>query len=452
MKTGPKRPITQKRPHYRAALFALFVAILAGGRLARAEEAPAARVPEREAPSPKPRDSSEGAQAMAGKAGFSIDSGDGRFKLRIRGYVQADARFYGNDDAESFVDTFLIRRARPYVEGTLFKYFEFRIQPDFGSGRAELSDAYAVARVAGNYLRIRTGKFKAPIGLERLQSSTNLVFVERGLPTDLVPNRDIGLQIEGEAFDEGLTWAFGIFNGVPNGTSRDLDLDDNKDLAGRLFVRLPKGVGIAASAGLGIGVAGSWGKQAGSLEDANLAPLRTIGQQVFFRYLAGDTLAETTVAAGALSRLAPQLYYHFGPFGVLGEFTVIWQTVQIGTSRSRLRQWAWQVAPMLVLYGGDASYDGLKPKHPVGGAGIGSLYIAARYNQLHIESDAFPTFADPDKSASTARAWGVGLGWNANVAYRILATFDRTTFDGGASGGGDRAPENFLAGRFQVAF
>ena len=46
--------------------------------------------------------------------------------------------------------------------------------------------------------KFRFGKFKPPVGLERLVSDSDMLFVERALPTDLVPNRDVGVQVYGE--------------------------------------------------------------------------------------------------------------------------------------------------------------------------------------------------------------------------------------------------------------
>ena len=49
------------------------------------------------------------------------------------------------------------------------------------------------------WFQVRAGKFKPPVGLERLQSDDDTNFVERGLPTLLVPQRDIGYQIGGRS-------------------------------------------------------------------------------------------------------------------------------------------------------------------------------------------------------------------------------------------------------------
>jgi hypothetical protein len=65
--------------------------------------------------------------AVAGANGFELRSADSAFRLRIRGYLHADSRYYGGDDDNRGIDTFLLRRARPIVEATFFKIFDFRI-------------------------------------------------------------------------------------------------------------------------------------------------------------------------------------------------------------------------------------------------------------------------------------------------------------------------------------
>src|SRR4029450_8093885 len=113
------------------------------------------------------------------------------FGVRFRGYLHADARFFFEDDDRPNVDTFLIRRARPIFEATAFRIFDLRIMPDFGEGRTVLQDAYLDARFLDE-LKLRIGKLKEPFGIERLHSATDIRFIERGLPNNLVPNRDVG--------------------------------------------------------------------------------------------------------------------------------------------------------------------------------------------------------------------------------------------------------------------
>ena len=107
----------------------------------------------------------------AGERGFNWSSADKAFVVKVRGYVHADAREYFDDPELKNRDTFLIRRARPVLEATFFDVADFRLMPDFGGGTAVVQDAYVDLRPFP-WLKLRAGKFKPPVGLERLQSAT----------------------------------------------------------------------------------------------------------------------------------------------------------------------------------------------------------------------------------------------------------------------------------------
>jgi hypothetical protein len=57
--------------------------------------------------------------------------------------------------------------------------------PDLGGIAPTIFDAYWDGKFVPQFT-VRAGKFKPPIGLERLQSATDIAFAERGLPTNLV--------------------------------------------------------------------------------------------------------------------------------------------------------------------------------------------------------------------------------------------------------------------------
>ena len=118
----------------------------------------------------------------AGQGGFQLRSADNSFQLRFRGLVQSDSRFFLGEDTVQGVDTFLLRRVRPIVEGTVFKYFDFRLTPDFGGGTTVLQDAYIDLRFRP-FAKVRVGKQKQPFGIERLLSA-NCAAVRRARPPD----------------------------------------------------------------------------------------------------------------------------------------------------------------------------------------------------------------------------------------------------------------------------
>ncbi|MBE0501322.1 MAG: porin [Desulfuromonadales bacterium] len=355
--------------------------------------------------------------------------------------MQADGRVYLDDKPDAFTNDILLRRVRPIIEGTLGRDYQFRIMPDFGRGKTELLDTY----IQSNYwptAQFRVGKFKAPVGLERLQSGASLLFVERALPTSLVPNRDIGLQIAGDLIGGTLNYAVGVFNGGVDGGSTDGDSNDDKDVAARLFAHPFKNSGIGALQVLGIGVAGSYGNQEGSLPS-----FKTTGQQTFFKYATGVT------ADGWRWRVAPQAYWYVGPVGLLAEYVRSVQEVSNGAVTEDLANQAWQVAASWVVTGEDASFKGVKPKRsfdPNNGA-WGALELAVRYNELEIDQDAFPLFADPTKSAEKAGAWTAGINWYLSSNLRVAVNYEQTEFDKG-SVSGDRETEKALLTRVQVAY
>ncbi len=374
--------------------------------------------------------------------GFTLQSESGDYRLRIGGYVHGDARFYADDAAGLGSDTFLLRRARPVLQGTLARRFDFYVMTDFGGGVAVVQDAYLDARVSP-LLRVRVGKFKAPVGLERLQSATNLLFVERALPTSIAPNRDIGLQLHGEVAAGLLGWALAVQNGVADGASGDTDSNDGKDVAGRAFVQ-PFRKTAQALQGLGLGVAGQVGKQGAVTPTAYRSP----GQLVFFSYSSGVTVD------GTRSRLSPQGWFYAGPFGLLGEYVVSSSPLLRGAERGRIRNEAWQVAASFFLTGEKAGFQPVRPRQPLdpGHGGWGSLELVARAHRLSIGADAFTLgFADAAKSAHQATAWGVGLNWLLNRNVKYVLDYEQTSFRGGAASG-DRPTEHALLLRAQVLF
>lgn len=385
--------------------------------------------------------------------GFTFRSADGNWRLRVGGYIQADGRFYPGDEAGILVNAFGLRRARPLVEGTVYKYFDFRIMPDFGAGTPSLYEAYLEARISRAF-NLRAGKFKPPIGLERLQSATDLRFIERGFPTNLAPNRDVGLQVAGEFAGGTVIYQAGIFNGVPDLGFGDADANDAKDLAGRLFFSPFARQGRAAPVDLGFGISGSTGNERGTILAPQTSNLRTPGQATFFRYRVGATAAAATIADGRRTRFAPQAFLYRGSFGLITEYTSNHHTVRRDSVVASIPHQGWQAAGSFFLTGEKATYRTVTPKKvfdPRTGA-WGALEVAARVQQTSVGDAAFPFLADPVTSASGAKAWSLGLNWHVARNVKLMLNYERTTFTGGAANGANRPAETFVATRFQTAF
>ncbi|HEX3527978.1 MAG TPA: porin [Thermoanaerobaculia bacterium] len=395
----------------------------------------------------------------AGKEGFSLRSADGDFLLKLRGYVQFDGRFFSDDKQKPGIDTFTLRRVRPIFEGTIYKIFDFRVMPDFGQGTTTLYDAYLEARFSP-YFKVRAGKFKPPVGLERLQSATDILFVERALPTNLVPNRDLGIQVSGDIQGGVVSYAAGVFNGtVDLGNQSDADTNNSKDVEGRVFFQ-PFLVSGGALKNLGFGVAATSGIHEGTLTTPGLPSYRTPAQQTFFSYRSDGTAAGTVLADGRHTRFSPQGYFYSGPFGLLAEYVQSKQEVRRGTgptASADLDHTSWQTAASWVLTGDEASFRGVNPKKIFDPAAHtwGAFELTARYSKLDLDEKTFPIFANPASAPRSTAAWAVGLNWYLNKNVRVMLDYEKSTFDGGAGTTSlvtDRIPEKILFSRFQISY
>src|SRR6266536_1629877 len=156
---------------------------------------------------------SDAPKISIGEKGFSFGSADGAFAINLRAVLQLDSRSFFKDGGIKGNDGFLLRRARPVIEGTVFRDFDFVFVADFGGSTVQIFDAYFNYRY-GPEFQVQIGKFKSPVGLEQLQADAKLSFNERSLVTDLVPNRDLGVELHGDLFDGRVSYAAGVFNGV----------------------------------------------------------------------------------------------------------------------------------------------------------------------------------------------------------------------------------------------
>lgn len=402
-----------------------------------------------------------GASATASaKDGYSLKSNDGNFTFRLRGYAQLDGRLFSGDEQRPATDTLLLRRVRTTFEGTIYRRFGFRVMSDFGTNATLLQDLFLDWTFSPAAV-LRAGKFKPPVGLERLLSASELAFVERALPSNLVPNRDLGVQLGGQVRGGKLEYAVGVFNGVVDGGNVDLDTNSAKDLAARLWLS-PWRATPSDLSGLSFGIAASSGQQKGSIAgttvNSALGPYRTAGQQTFFSYRSDGTAAGTVLADGTRVRISPQASFYRGPFGLLAEYVQSTSNVRRALDTAELTHRSWQVQGVWILTGENAASRWYTPERPFDPdaaddtkRGWGGLAVVARYNEFDLDDDSFPTFANPTSSASEAKGWALGLDWTLQRQIRLLVNYEVTSFEGGDPAG-DRSDERVLFTRFQIGW
>jgi phosphate-selective porin OprO/OprP len=396
---------------------------------------------------------------LADDRGFGVRSADGAFVLRFRGQLQADSRwFLGDPNLSDRLDTFLIRRFRPGVDGTVFNIADFRFTPDFAGGTTVVFDAYADIHPAA-YVRLRAGKFKTPLGLERLQGDQDLPFLERALTQFLTPTRDVGLALWGDIAGGLVQYNIGIYNGGFDNSNLDVDSNHGKDVIGRLLFQPFKSAALQALGALGLHIAASQGDRRGLPTAPLLGAYKTAGQNTFFSYLApaSDPDGSKTVFAYLTQkRINPGIFYYYGPLGLLSEAVWSQQEVRKANATATLTHKAVHATASVVL-GGTNGYDGATPTRPLDFAKgtLGALELAVRWNWLKIDGATFPNYADSTKSASKAQGWAVAATYVPSRLYRLAVNYERTSFTGGAGTSAapkDRNTESVVIGRVQINF
>jgi phosphate-selective porin OprO/OprP len=441
-----------------------------------------------------------------GENGFKITSSNKEHQLRIGSSIQTDYRNFLGDNPPAWIpgspgwyggvgpDSIFLRQARIILEGYVFNDIYFKLMPDFAQN-SNSSNLIPDAFVDFAYqpkASLLVGKYKPSIGLERLQGDANTVFLERAFPTNLAPNRDMGLQLHGSFAKPGyiaekspgaidsknfFTYQVGITNGtgdsgnialngaLPNSAS---SFANNKEFDGRIFAQPFQHSGYDWLEGFGVGVSGSFSNPDHLALVAQRTPL---GQSQFIDYTQVNGQTKGTLTSnGNANRIYPQAYWYKGPFGLMGEYVASTQTLN-ATSNSRgnnnLTQTntASHVQFSYVVTGEDNQFEGVKPirKFDPGKGTWGALQLAARWSQLTLDNDSFKLL-DPTKSASEATEFTVGANWFLNKYSLIRFDYENVWFTGGAGTVGattngvtsyniaNRPSEQVLSTRFQLAF
>jgi phosphate-selective porin OprO/OprP len=143
--------------------------------------------------------------------GLKVASEDGEFSFRIGGRLYVDGGI-NNFPAPAFAGSKVlpavpesgfsnqvgIRQARLQVEGTAFKYWDYKFQYDFTGSPNDLivggiRDAYIGFKYFAPWVIFQVGNFYEPSSLERTNTSNYRDFIERSLAADILDgNRHIG--------------------------------------------------------------------------------------------------------------------------------------------------------------------------------------------------------------------------------------------------------------------
>ena len=392
------------------------------------------------------------ATVSAGPGGFVINSADKKYSLKISGVFQVDSRNYFEEVSRTAFtsnnalnNSILPRRGRFQVDAGLGESAKLRFQEDFVTG--SIVDAYGELKLLP-WATLRTGLFKTPLSLERWRSDPARDFVELGYTALLVTDRDSGAWLELADADQVVSLGAGVFNGsVDTGTIVTTDADDDKDVVAKLFSHPFRAFDIVPLRDFGLGVAVS----SGDRNTAVAAPsYKSLGQSSVNIY----GYKSTVLASGAGLRVAPQGYWFWENFSLLGEYVRSSQNYQnsangIGAANfndvkeATLSNEAYQVQLAWNITGEDAAFSGFKlnkeSSHRSGG-----LQLAGRYQGLRFDEESFDQipvvgntvlskrFADRRTSVSAVQSWGAALSYLPVNNVKLLLDWEESAFTDGA--------------------
>ncbi len=345
------------------------------------------------------------------KGALSIKSRDKKFSTKIGGRVQADAAAYSND-AEQGNGT-EIRRARLYLQGTMYHDWGYKLQYDFVStGNKGIKDAYLSYKGIDD-VTVKVGNFKDPFSLQEQTSSKFVMFTERALSTTFAAGRHIGIMTS--------------------------TANKNWSLAGGLFGDSVSKKGGSKDEDWGLGARATWspintssnvlhlglGLNYRDTESAGTAQFKTQPET----HVAGINIVDTGTIndVSDVLKIGTEIAYVNGPFSTQAEYIT---TDVSRNNASDLDFDAWYAQAGYFLTGESRHYKkgkfaGIKPNAIVGEGGIGAWELALRYSTINL--------TDGDIAGGEADAMTVGVNWFATPSLRFSANYvDVLDVDGGS--------------------
>jgi phosphate-selective porin OprO/OprP len=381
--------------------------------------------------------------AVALNAALTLSPADAAVAIRASLQIQFDLRHF-LDDADGR-SALVARRVRPSIRvesGPI----EIRVTPEL-TRNPRLVDAWADFALTGPALTLRAGKFKGPIGHEVLQSSSDLLFIERGMQANLTPSRVIGAQLQGATRNGALNWTAGLYKGALDATEADLDhLGDDFDAGFRLALR-PFAARSGGDLTIGLGATvGRANRLIDNSDEDQRIRYRSSGRTAFFRYRDG------LVADGQRIRVNPFAHWYRGRLGVLAEGIRSISELRGGDGSHRQTTDAWLLQGSWVLTGERAGYGQLRPARPVGvGGGWGAWELGLRWHVLQTDRNAFVGLAPLAHPAAVQRAeaLAIGLKWYLTDQLLLAVIAERKAFSGA---GVKRSDADLILTRLQVRY
>jgi phosphate-selective porin OprO/OprP len=396
-------------------------------------------------------EAAKNAKASAGfKKGFFIESADKQSRMKFDGRFHGDFKRYLGDQPDHA--SFFVRRARLCVSGTVYKDYDFRLEPEFGKGDPRLNDGFMNIRHFPQ-AQLMFGQFKIPFSMEELHSDNWIDFIERSVANKLAPSRDVGVMLHGGIQDELLYYQLGLFNGYQYNQASDPD--GGKDIAFRLVIAPFKKSGLKPSEGLRIGTAFTYGRVNLSGDEWwNSGDFKTAAGT---KYLDMESVRQD----GYRLREGLELYWDWGETALKAEYMIVkLDGVKRGNLEDDFDLKGGYISISHCLTGERFVYKKGKPGRIIplrnfesGSEGLGAWQMGARLEFLDAEQGLLDLgYVDSSLYTNKAAGFTIGLNWYPNEIIRFMFNFNHIRFgDSITIRGKTFADEDVILGRFQVA-
>ncbi len=362
---------------------------------------------------------------------------DEAFAVQIGGRLMVDGALYDDDDVK-LGDGTEFRRARLFVEGTMWRVWDYKLQYDFTeSGSEGIRDAY-IRYTGFDPTTITLGNFKEWFSLEELTSSKYITFMERALPNAFVPGRHIGAGV----FTHGANWSVsgGLFS---EGTDSNQDSETNEGWG--LNARATFAPIYDDNIAVHLGASGYW-REPDSDNEVSFEE-RPESHVTNVRLVDTDTIDDVNSYYGIGGELAAV----WGPFSAQGEY--IYTNVDRDDASDPDFD-GFYVFGSYFLTGESRNYDPedgtfgrVKPFNPVdGGGGLGAWELTLRYSYIDLNDGAIKGGRENNYTA--------GLNWYATSHIRFMFNYIRVNAkrEGIAGPGTKYDNANIYQARAQVDF
>lgn len=360
--------------------------------------------------------------------GFRIATGDSGWSVQVGALQQLDLVAY-NADKIDLADGTEMRRSRVSVAGTFLKDWQYRVEYEFATSSAALTDAY-VTYTAYKPLLVTLGQFKPPFGMEALSQDKSATFMERALPFYLVS--PVVVRAPGAMLSSsGTHWsaAGGIF-GEPIGNAQGGD----------------EGYGAAARASsaplftgsriVHLGLSGQWRDPT---QDSSTNATGAKFDTVRFRAKPeSNILAQRFVDTG---ELADVKNYTFAGVEFAAQYDALslqseYQQVSIKRGAPANLNFVTWYAQLAYTLTGEARpyrvdrgvFEGIKPAKNFGSSGWGAFEVAARISELDLTDG--PVTGGRERNATAAVSWYLNPFLRVSANYVKVLDVKGGAFDG----------------------